>query len=137
MIYMDSCKKGVHMRACSTPEVEEQNGKHGNTRALSNPSLPLQLSIQHCRSLVAPRALLRESEPAFMGHPEGECNLTASATQKMRGVEIGSARQILAQGWGNVNVKMLLFCDVADIEVDIEVQVSRGEMRYTTEVNVA
>lgn len=55
----------------------------------------------------------------------------------MRGVEIGSSRQILAQGWGNVNVKMLFFCDVADIEVDIEVQVSRGEMRYTTEVNVA
>lgn len=103
-----------------------------------NASLPLQLSIQYCSSLVAPRALLRESEPAFMGHPEGECNLTASATQKMRGVEIGSSRQILAQGWGKVqNVKMLMVCDVADIEVDIKVQVSRGEMRYTTEVNVA
>lgn len=73
-----------------------------------------------------------------MGHPEGECNLTASATQKMRGVEIGSSRQILAQGWGNVrNVKIVMVFHVADIEVDIEVQVSSREMRYTTEVNVA
>ena len=130
-------KRRTHAGLLPLQKWRSKTGNMVTPGRCPNPSLPLQLSIQHCRSLVAPRALLRESEPAFMGHPEGECNLTASATQKMRGVEIGSARQILAQGWGNVNVKMLLFCDVADIEVDIEVQVSRGEMRYTTEVNVA
>ena len=75
-------KRRTHAGLLPLQKWRSKTGNMVTPGRCPNPSLPLQLSIQHCRSLVAPRALLRESEPAFMGHPEGECNLTAFADAK-------------------------------------------------------